>query len=176
MLAGPRLRRIEVITVFRNEAAQVTLGRVRPGCDLRGMRLREALDFCSVNHADEWVWLAGERPATAMAVGLVDSGDSEQPRTTILAPHSLAVYEPDARLSLTWPIPDEESPGDRSEPEWLTDDGHEWNPTRSEWAVGLARLINVFSSSVEFASFDPTSRVVSSPSPIHPVDARRGSS
>jgi len=90
------------------------------------MHLREALDLCSVNHAGDWVWLAGERLATAMAIGLVDS---EQPRTTILAPHSLAVYEPDARLSLAWPIPDEEPPGAQGEPEWLTEDGHEWNPT-----------------------------------------------
>src|SRR5206468_4417309 len=49
--------------------------------------------------------------------------------------HAIAVYEPDARLSLVWPVNDEPA-ADRlrsSEPsksEWLDADGHEWKSAR----------------------------------------------
>jgi hypothetical protein len=115
-----------------------------------------------------------------MAVGLFDSGASE-PRTTILAPHSLAVYEPDARLSLVWPVPDEEARDrrGRADPEWLTGESHDWTLARSEWVVVLVNGAPVWQEPVIYLDWGsgiggyPTSRVVPSPSRVHPIDARR---
>jgi hypothetical protein len=192
------------------------------------MRLHDALDLCSDEHVDDWVAVPGERPATAMPVGLLDSGASE-PRTTILAPHTIAIYEPDARLSLVWPVPDADvrDGRDRANPDWLEEDSSDWGSARdgwvvvllsgtpiwqellwyldwgsgvggyvpnfrpryaerdgvarpsvdgwevSAWEVRLARLINVLSGSGDFGGFDPTPRLVPSPSSIHPLDAAR---
>lgn len=191
------------------------------------MALRRALDLCSAEHADDWIRLPGERPATAMLSGLFDSG-ARTATTTILAPDKIAVYEPDPRLSLVWPVRDDDmrAERDRPQPEWLDADGHNWRSARegwavvllggapiwqdlmwyldwgsgvggyvadfqamyshgvgedttivgwetTTWAVGLASLLNSFSSHQEFHKFDPTFRVVSAPSALHPIDAER---
>ena len=46
-----------------------------------------------------------------------------------------------------------------------------WETTT--WATGLARLINSFSATGDFGTFDPTPRLVPQPSGLHPVDAAR---
>lgn len=197
------------------------------------MNLREALDLCTDAHSDAWVRLYGAqsaRPATAMVAGLFDPGTKE-PRMRPLVGHTMAVYEPDARLSLVWTVPDDDEEVERRadwKPEWTENDTHEWKHARggwvvvllggapiwqelvwyldwgsgvggyvpnfqarfgdrdaegtpqiegwetSAWAVGLARLINAFSATGDFISFDPTPRLVPSPSPVHPVGAARG--
>lgn len=201
------------------------------------MNLREALDLCTDVHVDDWVDMPGGeggRPATAMVAGMFDPG-FEDARTRPLAGHSIAVYEPDARLALVWPLPDDdrylEHPGDRYVPEWAENDAHTWKNARvgwavvvlagapiwqapvqyldwgsgiggyvadfrpilgdydkelgagarkiegwevSAWEVGLANLINSFShTAADFARIDPTSRLVTSPYTLHPIDARR---
>jgi hypothetical protein len=195
------------------------------------VRLRDALNLCSDDHAHAWVNLPGGprgRPATTMLAGVFDVGANE-PAMRPLDGHSIAVYEPDARLSLVWPVDDEPEVDcfpEQSKPEWLNADGHEWKSARqgwvvvllggapvwqeslryldwgsavggyvpdfqpvygedrsrgtpdlagwttSRWAVGLAGLINSFSHSTDFASFDPTYRVVPAPDRTHPIDAR----
>ena len=68
--------------------------------------LREALDRCSPDHAHEWVPLSSGqfgRPATSMLAGIYDPGFKE-PAVRPLEGHSIAVYEPDAALSLVWPV------------------------------------------------------------------------
>jgi len=102
------------------------------------MNLRQALDFCSVAHRDDWVRLPGERPATAIIAGLFDAGAAE-PRTSILTGHTIAVYEPDPRLSLVWPVPDDDprDERDRATPEWLENEEHDWKHSRDGWAVVL---------------------------------------
>ncbi len=75
-----------------------------------------------------------------MLAGVYDPGAAE-PRMRPLAGHSIAVYEPDARLSLCWPLPDEDEYERRqrndSMPEWLEQDTHEWNSANRSWAVVL---------------------------------------
>ena len=46
-----------------------------------------------------------------------------------------------------------------------------WETTT--WAAGLARLINFFSASGDFHTFDPTLSLVPQPSTLHPIDAAR---
>jgi hypothetical protein len=86
------------------------------------------------------VEIPGERPATAMVAGLFDPGAAE-PRTRPLAGHSIAVYEPDARLSIVWPVPDEDEAerqgGERFLPEWTEQDSHDWKHAHPGWAVIL---------------------------------------
>lgn len=198
------------------------------------MRLRDALDLCSEEHAHEWVDVPGGmdgRPATTFVAGIFDPG-ADEPLTRPLAGHSLAVYEPDARLSLVWPVPEDDEPNRRSRredglPEWAENDRQEWKSAHpgwavillcgapiwqdlvwyldwgsgiggyvphfspvygesapgqaalegwktTKWAIGLVYLINSFSHTAsEFYGFEPTSRLVPSPSPIHPVDEAR---
>ena len=88
------------------------------------MRLRDALDVCTDNHAHEWVEIpSGQsgRPATTMVAGIFDPGASEPEMRPLMA-DSLAVYEPDARLSLVWSMPEDtrdlERPLERSLPDW----------------------------------------------------------
>jgi hypothetical protein len=75
-----------------------------------------------------------------MVAGLFDPGAAEA-ATRPLAGHSIAVYEPDARLSLVWPVPDEdeaERPGyERSIPEWAEQDSNEWKRAEDGWVVIL---------------------------------------
>lgn len=199
------------------------------------MRLREALDLCTLRHLDDWVRIPGERPATAMVAAMFDPGVADDPRTRPLVGHSLAVYDSDPRLSLVWLVPeDDDHVGARREswvPEWAEQETFEWKNARSgfavvllggapiwqerllyldwgsgvggyvadfsprfgdydeavgggvrridgweasAWSVGLAGLINSFSTIArEFANVDPTARVVPSPSTVHPVDAER---
>jgi hypothetical protein len=194
------------------------------------MRLRDALDLCSDRHADDWVEIPGSRPATAMVAGLFDAGMKEAGMRP-LAGHSLAVFEPDARLSMVWPVPDEPEAEQRDVerfiPEWAERDTHEWKSARAGWAVvllsgspiwqtlvwyldwgsgvggyvsdfqpvfadrelggtpdlegwmttvwavGLARLINGFSATGNWYTFDPTPRLVPHPSSLHPIEAER---
>ena len=105
------------------------------------MRLSDALDLCTDAHQDDWVRIPGERPATAIIAGLFDPGAAE-PRTRPLAGHTIVVYEPDARLSLVWPVPDEDEAErpDRYErfiPDWAEQDDHEWKNARAGWVVVL---------------------------------------
>jgi hypothetical protein len=198
------------------------------------MDLRKTLDLCTDAHSDDWVEMPSGgwgRPATTMLAGIFDPG-GEEADTRPLAGHSIAVYEPDARLSLVWPMPAEPDEGrhraERWVPEWAEEDTHEWKHADDGWAVvllggapiwqarlwyldwgsgiggyvadfqprfgdreedgrpklegweisawevGLARLVSSFSATGDFFRFDPTGRVVSSPSPVHPVDATRG--
>lgn len=221
--AGARNRRVRNAPPGRK-------GNLSGRCERIGspMRLREALDLCTDRNSGDWRRVPGTRPATTMLAGSFDPGAKEND-TRPLAGHSIAVYEPDARLSLVWPVPEdhEDDLGDRSLPEWAeNDDPHEWKAacsgwavvllsgapiwqvrvwyldwgsgiggyvsdfspvyaddeplgrpelagwTTSEWEIGLARLLNTFSPtpSGDFASFEPTSRVVPEPSKIHPTD------
>jgi hypothetical protein len=92
------------------------------------MRLRDALDLCTDAHADDWMPIPGEQPATGMLAGLVDPGGAE-PGARALLGHTIAVYEPDARLSLVWPVPereDDERAGQRL-PEWAEEDSEKWD-------------------------------------------------
>lgn len=108
------------------------------------MRLRDALDICTDNYSDDWLKMPSGgwgRPATTMVAGLFDPGASE-PRIRPLVGHTMAVYGPDARLSLVWPVPatDEAERPDRSErfiPEWAERDSFEWKNARQGWAVVL---------------------------------------
>lgn len=167
-----------------------------------------------------------------MVAGMFDPGVADDPRTRPLAGHSLAVFEPDPRLSLVWPVPeDDDDIGRRADnwtPEWAEQDTYEWKNARSgfavillggspiwqerlwylnwgsgiggyvvdfspqfgdydeelgggarkidgwdasTWSISLAGLINSFSHTAgEFANFDLTSRLVPSPSAMHPID------
>lgn len=104
------------------------------------MRLREALDLCTVSRYDEWVRVPGSRPATSMLAGMFDPGASE-PRTRPLVGHTIAVYEPDPRLSLVWPVDEDDdrigSVRRRGLPEWLETDTHTWKSAEPGWAVVL---------------------------------------
>jgi hypothetical protein len=108
------------------------------------MQLREALDLCTDSHANDWLRMPGAqngRPATAMLAGLFDPG-MKQAQMRHLAGHSIAIYEPDARLSIVWPVPedDDEVEGrDRQDrlPAWLEQDDHDWSSARPGWAVIL---------------------------------------
>jgi hypothetical protein len=165
-----------------------------------------------------------------MIAGLFDPGSAEAGMSA-LTPGALAVYEPDASLSLAWGVPEDDDSsrcvGDDL-PEWLVTDSHEWgsatrgwavvllngspiwqtpiwyidwgsgigghvagfspqfkdyNPDdaedrgsvgwrASQWATDLAALIESFSPTAgQFASFNPTARLVPYPSRLHPVDA-----
>jgi hypothetical protein len=200
------------------------------------MRLRHALDLCTDTHSDDWVKMPSAqsgRPATAMLAGVFDPG-AKEPDMRPLAGHSIAVYDPDARLSLVWPMPeaydDERRRADGWKPEWAETDSYDWKHARdgwavillggapiwqervwyldwgsgiggyvpdfepvfaerdaggppelerwevTQWAAALARLINSFSAPSDWPSFDPTTRVAPSPSPVHPVDAVRAGS
>lgn len=196
------------------------------------MRLRDALDLCTDDHVHEWIAIpTGQwgRPATTMVVGMFDPGASE-PDMRPLTGHSLAVYEPDARLSLVWPMPEddrsaredvlpewaeqEDLPGFKTArggwtmvllsgtpiwqvPMWYLDwgsgiggyvahfhprfgkDDEHHRPTIagwevSEWEVAITRLINSFShTDRDWATVDPTPRIVPNPSKIHPTDFAR---
>ncbi len=102
------------------------------------MRLRDALDLCTDTHSDDWARIPGGRPATTFLAGMFDPGAAE-PRLTPLTGHTIAVYEPDPRLSLLWPVPDDDERDrrERNTPEWLTDDSHDWNSARDGWVVIL---------------------------------------
>lgn len=88
------------------------------------MQLRSALELCTEAHSHEWVEIPSGgwgRPATTMVAGIFDPGGSD-PETRPLMGHSLAIYEPDARLSLVWPVPEDTDYlgriGEREMPEW----------------------------------------------------------
>lgn len=108
------------------------------------VRLRDALDLCSDDLSDEWVDMPGGqhgRPATTMVAGLFDPGGGE-PGVRSLEGHSIAVYEPDARLSLVWPVdgePAADRPRRREEwkPEWAETDVHQFKAARQGWVVVL---------------------------------------
>jgi len=71
----------------------------------------------------------------------VRSGLKNEPATRPLAGHTIAVYEPDARLSMVWPVPEDDDWLDRSRddgiPEWAETDGHEWKHVRTGHVVVL---------------------------------------
>jgi hypothetical protein len=46
-----------------------------------------------------------------------------------------------------------------------------WETTA--WAAGLARLINSFSATGDFGTFDPTPSLVPQPSALHPIDEQQ---
>lgn len=100
------------------------------------------LDLCQNKHADDWVLVPGNRPATTMLAGVFDPGMKDEAKTRPLAGHSIAVYEPDPQLSMVWPIPEEpeaERP-DRLErfiPEWAEKDGHGWKNANMSYVVIL---------------------------------------
>lgn len=103
------------------------------------MHLREALDLCSDLHSDDWVEIPGSRPATGMLATFFDPGTAE-PRTRALTGHSIGVYEPDARLAIVWPVPEDDDdvvrPGrSRDLPEFLEADSRQWKSARREWGV-----------------------------------------
>ena len=105
------------------------------------MRLRELLDLCQDTHSDDWVLMPGNRPATAMLAGIFDPG-MEDARTRPLAGHSIAVYEPDPRVSMVWPVPDEaeaEQPNrhERGLPDWAEQDSEEFKSARVAYTVIL---------------------------------------
>jgi hypothetical protein len=108
------------------------------------MRLRDALDLCTHLHADDWIAMpsgARGRPATNMLAGLFDPGMTD-PRPRPLVGHTIAVYEPDARLSIVWPVPEDdqeyEDPSVREYvPEWAERDSQTWKHARAGWAVIL---------------------------------------
>jgi hypothetical protein len=105
---------------------------------LLSVHLRSALDLCTEAHQGDWLSLPGELPATAMLAGIVDVGGAE-PKPAVLSGHTVAVYEPDARLSLVWPIPDRDEPGSgrRSLPDWAEHDEHEWKHALDGWVIVL---------------------------------------
>lgn len=201
--------------------------------DQRVMTLRGALDVCSDRFLDSWVRMPGGqdgRPATTMLAGMVDPGGDE-PEVRPLVGHSMAVYEPDPRLSLVWPVPEDDRYLERLRdpviPTWLAEDTHDWGRTErnwvvvllggtpiwqepvwylnwgsgiggyvadfqpvyeeadsteiplardwtvSEWSIGLAALISAYEATGDWFRFDPTSRFVPSPSPVHPIDSAR---
>lgn len=119
------------------------------------MRLREALDLCSDDHAHEWVEIPGGqwgRPATTMLAGLSDPGGKE-PDLRPLYGHSIAAYEPDARLSLLWPVDEEPDAGPlRGEdlPEWAAEDTHEWKSARPGWVVILLNGTPIWQQSLVY--------------------------
>jgi hypothetical protein len=108
------------------------------------MDLHETLNLCQGDRSHEWVEIPGDfgRPATAMVAGVFDAG-MEEASMRPLAGHSLAVYEPDPRLSLVWPVPDEPEAERRRDglgtvlPEWVEQDTHDWKHARPGWAVVL---------------------------------------
>src|SRR4051794_36858358 len=105
------------------------------------MKLREALDLCSGGSAHDWVEVPGPwgRPATAMLAGMFDPGGADSVPRPLMG-HSLAVYESDARLSLVWPVPEDDEPKDLrgdAQPEWAQDDPHTWKVVRPGWGVVL---------------------------------------
>jgi|GEM_PF-3216580 hypothetical protein len=107
------------------------------------MRLRDALDLCTDDHAHEWVEMPSDgwgKPATLMLPAMFDPGVADDPRTRPLTGDHLAVYEPDARLSLVWPVPADDDhihSRDRNPPEWTENDAHTWKNVRPGWAVVL---------------------------------------
>jgi hypothetical protein len=88
------------------------------------MNLRELLDVSQVEHADDWVCIPGNRPATAMLAGVFDAGFDEA-QTRPLAGHSIAVYEPDPALSMVWPVPESDE-----EVEHRPEARFEWDPDK----------------------------------------------
>src|SRR3954462_12487551 len=107
------------------------------------MKLHDALDLCSDAHSDDWIRIPGGqhgRPATSMLAGIFDPGVVDEPATRPLAGHSLAVYEPDARLSLTWSVPEDDDYLNREEsslPARAATDSPQWKNARRSWAVVL---------------------------------------
>ncbi|MET0557512.1 MAG: hypothetical protein ABW065_02405 [Solirubrobacterales bacterium] len=104
------------------------------------MRLRDALDLCTDAHQDDWVQVPGNRPATSMLAGLFDPGMSES-RLSSLTGHSTAIYEPNPRLSMVWPVPEDDEDGtslrgDRL-PEWVEHAPHDWKIARGGFVVVL---------------------------------------
>jgi hypothetical protein len=107
------------------------------------MRLREALDRCTGEHMDDWVEIPGQRPATAMVVALFEPG-GEEPGTRALAGHSIGAYEPDPRLTMVWPVPEDDDlmtrDGRRREkelPDFAEEDSGEFKSGRASWVVIL---------------------------------------
>jgi hypothetical protein len=98
------------------------------------MNLRQLLDICQVGHADDWVLIPGNRPATAMMAGVFDPG-FEDARTRPLAGHSIAVYEPNPAVSMVWPIPEDDAETERRS-------GHA-EGFRFEWDEERKRFKNV---------------------------------
>jgi hypothetical protein len=104
------------------------------------MSLRELLDLCQDTHSDDWVLMPGNRPATAMLAGVFDPGIKDEARTRTLMGHSIAVYEPDPKLSMVWPMPEEpeaERPErfERGLPDWA--DSEKFKGARLNYAVIL---------------------------------------
>jgi hypothetical protein len=76
-----------------------------------------------------------------MLAGIFDPG-MEDARTRPLAGHSIAVYEPDPRVSMVWPVPDEaeaEQPNrhERGLPDWAEQDSEEFKSARVAYTVIL---------------------------------------
>ncbi|HEY5941903.1 MAG TPA: hypothetical protein VIT89_03475 [Solirubrobacterales bacterium] len=106
------------------------------------MSLRELLDLCQDTHSDDWVLMPGNRPATAMLAGVFDPGMKDEARTRTLDGHSIAVYEPDPKLSMVWPVPEEPAAerSDRFErglPDWAEEDSEEFKSARVAYTVIL---------------------------------------
>lgn len=106
------------------------------------MDLRAALDIASDLHSDDWVKVPGGtfgRPATAILAAMFDPGVADDPRTRALTGHSLIVYAPDPRLSIVWPVPEDDdylgAPRDAVMPDWAEEDDHNWKHARGGWAV-----------------------------------------
>lgn len=102
------------------------------------MSLRELLDLCQVNYFEDWVQMLGGRPATAMVAGVFDPGMKEAAMRQ-LEGHSIAIYEPDPRLSMVWPVPEEHPAEERKPfetplPEWLPET---WKTARLVYVVIL---------------------------------------
>lgn len=105
------------------------------------MRLRDALDRCTADHASDWVEIPGDRPATLMVAAMFDPG-AEDVRTRALAGDSIAVYEPDPRLTIVWPVPEDDDDFPRMRrrkelPEFAEEDEQEWKNARPGWVVIL---------------------------------------
>lgn len=76
-----------------------------------------------------------------MLAAVFDPG-MEEPRARTMEGHSIAIYEPDPRVSMVWTIADEpeaERPDrfERSTPEWLEQSSKEWKSVRSNYVVFL---------------------------------------
>lgn len=78
-----------------------------------------------------------------MVVALFNSGTDES-GTRALAGHSIAVYEPDPRLTMVGPVPEDDDDmtliGNRRErglPEFAEEDSNEWKSARPSWVVIL---------------------------------------
>ena len=105
------------------------------------MNLRDLLERCTADNMDDWVEIPGSRPATLMLAAMFDPG-AEDSRTRALFGHSIAVFEPDPRLTMVWPVPEDDEDflrlGRRGElPEFAEQDSQEWKSASPSWVVIL---------------------------------------